>query len=311
MNTINDISIIDVSPLLNNPDRDQCRNTVKEVRKACEETGVLYVTGQGIEEEQIREVLLQARLFFQSSLDDKQKIDISASNHYRGYVGYKQETTKGKIDLHEALDLGRDIPSNHPDTAKFPLFGPNQWPQHLQVFKKTITEYFEKMSEVGKAIGRGIFYSLGASDKFIDALQKDRVDLLRLLYYPNQEAGQGIGEHIDYGVATLIAQDATGGLEVKKADGEWTEAVPVEGALPVVIGKMIQVTSNDLYRATVHRVHATTGKERFSAPFFHGPNFDSVIQPLDMLCTDDYPAKYQPYHYGQSVLTSLKKSYGY
>lgn len=308
MDTINDIPILDVSPLLDNPDRNRCRDTVEQMRKACSEVGVFYVTGHGIEEERIQEILEQSRTFFRSSLEDKMKIDIHQSNIYRGYTPYKQEKTKGKVDLHEALDFARDMASNHPDTAKFSLFGPNQWPTHLKRFKQVVTEYFDAMSHVGRAVGRGIFYSLDANDEFIDFTERDRVDVIRLLYYPDQEIGQGIGEHVDYGVVTLIAQDEAGGLEVKKADGNWAEALPVRGALPVVIGKMIQVTSNDLYQATPHRVHAT-GRERYSVPFFHGPNYDSIVQPLDSLCTKDSPAKYKPYHYGTSVIDAFSKSY--
>lgn len=308
MRSIHGLPAVDISPLLDRPARTQCAETVKEVRQACEDVGVLYITGHGVDEMLIGDALEEARKFFQSTLEQKMKIDIAASPVHRGYVGYKKEKTKGKEDLHEAVDFGRDIPIGHPDAAKFPLFGPNQWPLHLKTFRHSITSYYAAMQRVGLAVGRGMLYGLDAPDEFIERTEQDSVDVMRLIYYPNQEDGQGIGEHVDYGIATILAQDTAGGLEVRTNDGEWKEAPAVEGALPVVIGKMMQVTSNGVYRATVHRVQPTK-QERYSAPFFHGPNYDAIVQPLQSLCTDEAPAKYVPYHYGDAVLAAFKKSY--
>lgn len=309
METINDIPILDISPLLESPERTRCENIVRDMREACLDVGVFYVTGHGVSEEQTAEVFRESQRFFDLPADQKMKIQLKNSSHYRGYTGYKGEKTQGKIDLHEALDFARDIAPNESDAQKFPLFGPNQWPTHSQIFKHRVTEYFRVMSLVGKGIARGIFRGLGADDAFVEFQSRDTLDFMRLLYYPDQEKGQGIGEHVDYGVVTMIAQDNVGGLEVQKADGQWVEAPHVEGALPVVIGKMVQVTSNDLYKATRHRVHAT-GKKRYSIPFFQGPNFDTVVRPLDSLRDPDAQPKYEPYHYGESVVAAFNKSYG-
>jgi len=42
-----------------------------------------------------------------------------------------------------------------------------------------------------------------------------------------------LGEHADFGSITLLIQDEIGGLQVKKTDGRWIEAKPIEGTILV------------------------------------------------------------------------------
>ena len=53
--------------------------------------------------------------------------------------------------------------------------------------------------------------------------------------------------------------------------GAGTTFCPRPGALIVNIGDMVQVWSNGLYPAPVHRVLAMDKRERVSAPYFHNP----------------------------------------
>ena len=52
---------------------------------------------------------------------------------------------------------------------------------------------------------------------------------------------------------------------------------------------MLQVLSNNYYKAAEHRVKKATSnpkgkKDRYSAPFFFNPAYDSVIEPLLVNC---------------------------
>ncbi len=40
---------------------------------------------------------------------------------------------------------------------------------------------------------------------------------------------------------------------------------------------MLQRWTNDAFTSTVHRVVNTAGRERYSAPFFYEPNFDTEV----------------------------------
>jgi isopenicillin N synthase-like dioxygenase len=104
--------------------------------------------------------------------------------------------------------------------------------------------------------------------------------LFRVFEYPAATAeGWGVGEHTDYGLLTLLAQDENGGLLVKTPNG-WIEAPPIEGALVCNIGDMLDRLTGGVYRSTPHRVRNLSGKSRLSFPFFFDPGWDAEIVPL-------------------------------
>ena len=70
------------------------------------------------------------------------------------------------------------------------------------------------------------------------------------------------------------------------------------GALIINIGDVIQVWSNDRYRAPLHRVLANTTQSRYSAPFFLNPGYDTVYAPLAGALDGARP-RYRPINWGE------------
>jgi isopenicillin N synthase-like dioxygenase len=66
---------------------------------------------------------------------------------------------------------------------------------------------------------------------------------------------------------------------VKTAQG-WIEAPPIPETLVCNIGDMLDRLTGGYYRSTPHRVRNTSGRERYSFPFFFDPAFDAEIEPL-------------------------------
>ena len=94
------------------------------------------------------------------------------------------------------------------------------------------------------------------------------------------------GEHSDYGTITLLFQDNLGGLEVKGVGGNWISADPIDGAIIVNVGDLLELMTSGRYPATRHRVVIPDEERkrktlRQSIAFFIHPDDDVLCQPLD------------------------------
>ena len=89
----------------------------------------------------------------------------------------------------------------------------------------------------------------------------------------------GISHHSDAGALTVLVQDGLRGLQVYK-DGHWIDMPHERGSIIINIGDVVQVWSNDLYPAPLHRVLASTRVQRISIPYFLNPAYSYNYAPL-------------------------------
>ncbi|GIJ47508.1 iron/ascorbate oxidoreductase [Virgisporangium aliadipatigenens] len=255
------------------------------IAEACRESGFFYVTGHGVPEALLRDLDAAAREFF--ALPDTVKAEIAmerGGRAWRGWFPVGGELTSGRPDLKEGVYFGSELP---PDDARvlagLPLHGPNLFPARVPALRTTVLEYLERLTDVAQAVLRGVARSLDLpADYFSAGYTADPTILFRIFHYPPappQEDGWGVGEHTDYGLLTLLAQDDNGGLEVRTADG-WIAAPPVRGTFVCNIGDMLDRLTGGWYRSTPHRVRNTSGNERLSFPFFFDPDFAMEVPPL-------------------------------
>jgi isopenicillin N synthase-like dioxygenase len=101
-----------------------------------------------------------------------------------------------------------------------------------------------------------------------------------------------VHHHTDAGALTVLLQDDVGGLQVFK-DGFWHNIPPVPGAFVINTGDMMQVWSNDIYQAAMHRVLAMEQKDRYSIPFFFNPSAATEVSPLPSTISEERPARYR------------------
>lgn len=92
-------------------------------------------------------------------------------------------------------------------------------------------------------------------------------------------AGWGVAEHTDYGLLTMLRQDAAGGLEVRGRTG-WIDAPPIPNTFVCNLGDMLERMTSGRYRSTPHRVRNTSGTDRMSFPFFFDPGWDALVLPV-------------------------------
>ncbi len=254
---------------------------VRQLRDAATQVGFLHVTGHGIAPAVIARMRAAAARFFDLPLDDKMRVWIGQSANHRGYVPEGEEVfAYGGKDKKEAFDLSFDI---RPEelAAPRPMLGPNQWPD-MDGFREDVMAYYSACFALGRRLLRGFAMAMGRPADAFDHLVTTPPSQLRLIHYPyNAEAVdvQGIGAHTDYECFTMLLATAPG-LEVMNSAGEWIDAPPVEGALVVNIGDMMEYWSGGEFVATSHRVRKVA-EERYSFPLFFALDYDAAIRPLD------------------------------
>lgn len=246
---------------------------------ACEKWGIFNLINHGIPTELTRQAIVVNTTFFNQPHPQKQALSRTLDNPW-GY--YDRELTKNLRDRKEIFDFG---PGFH-----------TPWPRQPTDFRDTL----ETLSRACYALGLQLFDLLGqvlgfGGDSLRSAFEPQHSSFTRLNYYPMSDALEGsdappagplgISRHTDAGGLTLLLQDEVSGLQVYR-DG-WQEVAPHRGALTVNIGDMLQVWSNDRFRAPLHRVRASQESARYSIAYFLNPTRDCIVEPL--LASGDQP----------------------
>ena len=104
--------------------------------------------------------------------------------------------------------------------------------------------------------------------------------------------------HTDTGLLTLLMQDDVGGLQTFSQEHGWIDVPPTEGTIVVNMADMMQVLTNDLYKAALHRVvHQPIKRSRYSSPFFFQPENKTIVEPLSELG----PAKFRSFAWREFI----------
>jgi isopenicillin N synthase-like dioxygenase len=302
------LPVIDVAPLFGRD--DAVRQSVADaIGAACRNNGFFYARGHGIDPARLDTL---AREFF--ALDDEEKMRIAMAyggRAWRGYFPLGGELTSGKPDRKEGIYFGSELGADHPRVkAGVPMHGANQFPQRPDGLRAAVLGYLDANTRAAHAIMEGLALSLGLDAQYFrEHYTADPTVLFRIFHYPPDvpaSAQWGVGEHTDYGLLTLLAQDDAGGLQVKSKDG-WTDAPPIPGTLVCNIGDMLDRLTGGLYRSTPHRAKNTSGRGRLSFPFFFDPGWEAQIVPLPAHATaqDDRATRWD----GESV-HAFSGSYG-
>ncbi|MFZ2081700.1 MAG: 2-oxoglutarate and iron-dependent oxygenase domain-containing protein [Xanthobacteraceae bacterium] len=277
------LPIIDVSAFLE--ERAGGAAAPHEIEKACREFGFFYAAGHGVGGETVRALKEASARFFALPAASKMEIPLARGGRaWRGYFPLGGELTSGVPDLKEGLYFGEDLDASDPRvSAGWPLHGANLFPKDVPELAVAVRAFMAEAERAAHAIMAGLALSLGLDASYFHGRYTRRPTLLfRIFHYPSTAANDarwGVGEHTDYGLLTLLAQDDVGGLQVKTAQG-WLEAPPIPETLVCNIGDMLDRLTGGYYRSTPHRVRNTSGRERYSFPFFFDPAFDAEIEPL-------------------------------
>ncbi|KAK4541784.1 hypothetical protein LTR36_007316 [Oleoguttula mirabilis] len=295
---------------------------IAQLREACTRVGFFYIKDHGVSQATIDAIFDTSKRFFDQDLDAKNEVHYKKSSILRGYeptAEVQTDETK-KPDLNEAFNCGYqpDLDGQRQaeeGSTRAPIQsamqGGNVWP--LQPgFKAGVAAYYSEVLALARRLVRLFATVLGLPAHHFDGVVTHPGAMLRLLKYPAQDPKQpdalGIGAHTDIECFTILAQGRQPALQILNVEGHWIEAPPVPGTFVVNIGDMLARWSNDTMISTVHRVLNITGQERYSIPFFFGPNYDTVVHPLETCIAEGEVAKYDPVVAGDYVYERLAKS---
>jgi isopenicillin N synthase-like dioxygenase len=253
-----------------------------EIDRACRDTGFFCVVGHDVPVELQQRLDALAREFF--ALDDGEKAAIDmrkGGRAWRGWFPVGRELTSGAPDQKEGIYFGQELPS-----SDLPLHGPNLFPERPADLRAAVLDYIDAVTALGHRVLRAIAVALGLDAGWFDEhLTAAPLVLFRIFHYPPlpaQDARWSVGEHTDYGLITILAQDSSGGLEVR-APGGWIAAPPIENSFVVNLGDMLERMTGGRYKSTPHRVHNTSGLDRLSFPLFLDPAWKAEVLPVPMV----------------------------
>ena len=281
---------------LTDPERPDTR---AQIDAACREWGFFQVVSHGIPRPMPAQLQRQAHEFFAQPLTLKQQIVRTAENPW-GF--YDRELTRHAPDWKQVFDVG---PADGASIVP-------QWPAALPQFRSAIEQFYDACNVLSMRILGAIALNLGVPARALDEhFRPQHTSFLRLNYYPRcptpvrptgvdaaQGGHLGVSPHTDAGAVTLLLQDQQAGLEVFNAN-RWQVVEPLRDALVVNIGDIVQVWSNDKYRAALHRVFVRPDAERFTAAFFLNPAYSADYAPLPSTVDAWHPPHYRAINWGE------------
>ena len=255
------------------------------LERALCDIGFVLVKGHGVPAGLVSDLRQNLVDYFERPLADKMAEHITPDN-YRGYIplGFFSPNTVGVTpDQYEGYKLHAEVAADDPLCAACDLYGPNRWPDEPASLQETIEAFWQACETAGQRLLTLIAKIMRLNvDDFL-ALFDQPLTNMTLLHYPPSDSNDGFGihPHKDTDALTLLFPDALGGLWLRSRDqSDWLEVEVPANTLVVNIGDLLELWSGGYFISTPHKVVNTSGKERYSFPFFIVPRHDVVVTPL-------------------------------
>ncbi|KAL7760933.1 hypothetical protein ACKLNR_007468 [Fusarium oxysporum f. sp. zingiberi] len=222
--------------------------TLSNLRTALAEIGFLYISNHSVPTSTITSLINILPELFSLPPEAKQEIALENSPHFLGYSAAGTETTAGKADLREQVELATEL-ERAPDGA--PLYdglrGPNQWPSGLPELKGVVTRYIEELTLLGERFLRLVAQALDLPEEIFFSYLSDQ-HRLKLVHYPaSTTSSQGVGPHKDssgWWTFLLQASPQVNGLQVLNKSGSWIDVPAIPDTFVVNIGQAFEVVTN-------------------------------------------------------------------
>ena len=273
---------------------------VSEIGKAFQEIGFCAVKGHFLDDDLVKRLYAQIKLFFDLPIDIKRKYERPEYSGQRGYVSFGKESAKGSKhgDLKEYWHYGQYITKK--EIVKYNYF-PNITVNELPEFNNVGKEAYKALEKTAKYVLRALALYLEIDENYFDNYIKNGNSILRPIHYPpitkDPKDAVRAAAHGDINLITLLMGAHGKGLQVQNADGDWIDAIANEDELMINIGDMLSRLTNNVFKSTVHRVinpdKSLLKKSRYSIPFFMHPVSEMKLNVLDSCICDEFPKAYE------------------
>ncbi|KAK2731314.1 hypothetical protein FQN55_004773 [Onygenales sp. PD_40] len=318
------IPIIDFSNWKPESTQEERMKVAQDIVSACKTVGFAYIINHAISPDRLAEAFAWSKKFFDLTPEQKLRAPHpEESSVYRGYSWPGLEKVSQVLSEKDDPELAKklreitDYKESYDMGSEQDSYQPNVWISEdmLPGFRDFMMKFYWECFGVASDILRAISIGIGLEDQdHLLKLHSGHNNQLRLLHYPSLPAADlesqqyaRMPAHTDWSSITLLFQDTVGGLEVEdiKRPGEFVAATPVENAIVMNIGDLLQRWSNDQLQSNTHRVtrpplrdglHSPNLmiKERYSIPYFIAPDPTSLIECLPTCCSETNRPRYLP-----------------
>nr|XP_004236794.1 1-aminocyclopropane-1-carboxylate oxidase homolog 1 [Solanum lycopersicum] len=277
------IPVIDLKDM--NGDDFQRRRVVEEVGEACKSWGFFQVVNHGVPQHVMDEMIGGIRCFHEQPNDIKEEF-------------YSMDPMK-KVMFNSNFDLYQAKVANWRDTLAC-LMAPNPPTNDElpQVCREELLQYSQHVRKLGLTIFELLAEELGLRPNHLLDMDCAKGQFIISHYYPpcpEPNKTLGITKHTDPDFFTILLQDQIGGLQINHQN-QWIDIHPVNGALVVNLGDLMQLLSNDKFKSAEHRVLAQHIGPRISIACFFTTQllpFDTLYGPIKELLSDENHALYK------------------
>ncbi|XP_065860296.1 gibberellin 2-beta-dioxygenase 8-like [Euphorbia lathyris] len=243
------------------------QNCIKEVGKAASEWGFFQVKNHGIPQETLEAMQYQQRKVFYEPFNRKSQggfLNLPA-NSYRW--GNPKATSLYQLSWFEAFHVPFSNISKMHD---------------YQGLRSTIQTFGEKAGALAEGLAEILARNMEIEANFFKENCRPNDSYVRMNRYPKcdfplSSKVYGLLPHTDSGFLTILYQDKTSGLQLKKGE-KWMSVPPNPDALIVNVGDLFQAITNDIYKSVKHRVIVPQNVDRFSVAYFYSPSSDATIE---------------------------------
>ncbi|MEL7297048.1 MAG: 2OG-Fe(II) oxygenase family protein [Pseudomonadota bacterium] len=246
--------------------------------------GFFRLTNSALDPSLVNQVFDATEAFFLAEHTDRARVAYGSAEDNFGYqaLGEERLDQTAPPDLKQTFTM-RNVLNKSPADSRWPT------PE----FASLMREFFAALFDQALWLQRVLADALNVDQNFFARCHSGENVTLRLLHYPPvkpetvAEGQLGAGAHTDYGLLTLLVQDATGGLQVLGPDDAWIDVTPVADTVIVNAGDLLERWTNGRYRSALHRVRPTAAQQRYrqSLVLFVDPDSATEVSVLDS-CTD-------------------------